>query len=73
MSLTYKGTGRIRWHLNFKLPRHSELRWVGPSVQWVLSPVQVALWTDNRNRHPERHPRLPYNWRFNWNPMPRAY
>lgn len=71
--LTYKNSGRLRWVLNSKLPRHTELRWCGKNVQWVLSPVQVAVWTDWQNRHPERHPHLPYNWRINWCPVARSY
>jgi hypothetical protein len=66
-----KTTGRLRWVAS--LTRHAELRWVGPGIQWVLSPVQVALWTDNRNRRQEQHPGLPYNWRLNWCPLGRDY
>jgi hypothetical protein len=25
--------------------RDSEVRWIGKQIQWVISPVQIALWT----------------------------
>ena len=31
-------------HSEWVLPRHSELRWIGKKVQWVISPVQIAFW-----------------------------
>ena len=71
--MLYRGQGRLRWHLNLKLPRHSYVRWVGRDIGWVVSGVQVALWTDCRNRRGPHRAGLPYNWRFNWCPLPRSY
>jgi hypothetical protein len=37
--------GRLKIHAHLHGLRFTEVRWMGPKVQWVLSPVQVALWT----------------------------
>jgi hypothetical protein len=72
-------TGRLRWFIGRAVStgrngtdegcrywRDSEVRWQGTSVQWVLSGVQVALWTGM-----QRH--QPCNWRLNWCPLARVY
>lgn len=60
--------GRLRVEVHRTGLRHSEVRWMGPRVQWVVSPVQVALWT---HMHRPLANGEPYNWRVNWCPIPR--
>ena len=55
--------GRLR--LRVQLTRTDELRWQGANAQWVISPVQVALWTGMRD------PARPYRWLVNRCPFPR--
>ena len=55
--------GRLKIHLLPHGLRFSEVRWMGPKVHWVVSPVQVALWTGMD--------RDEYNWRVQWAPIRR--
>jgi hypothetical protein len=41
--------------------RFSEIRWMGKRVHWVISPVQVALWTSMDE----------YKWWVQWAPIRR--
>lgn len=55
--------GRLKIHVHPHGLRFSEIRWMGKRVHWVISPVQVALWT--RMDQPE------YKWRVQWAPIRR--
>jgi hypothetical protein len=66
--LVHKTGGRLHWWFSSMDPTRAHIRWQGPEVQWVISPRQIALWTDFQNRHPERNGPWPYNWRFHWSP-----
>ena len=63
--------GRLKIHLHVHGLRFSEVRWMGPKVQWVLSPVQVALWTGMDHR-PTAANTMGYNWRVQLSPVRRG-
>lgn len=52
--------------------RDSEVRWMGTRVQWVISPVQVALWTHMHAPLSTRRGWEPYRSRFTFAPMRRV-
>lgn len=60
-----KSTGRLRLHFSTRARlRDNEIRWIGSRVQWVISGVQVALWT-------RMHRSIPQN-RLQLAPLPRS-
>jgi hypothetical protein len=63
--LLHKDTGRLRGLFNPRYLRHTEIRWMGRRVQWVISPIQVAFWTQMHTAQP--------NNRFHWSPLSRAW